>query len=467
MKISKSSSSCNSLLLLLLLSGYSTIAAGKGGQPQPWSYSKSKHPLYREISPAGNPTVSIVPILDNWVKNGNTIDKEDLVVMIKDLIHYKRYVHALQISKWMTEKRYMDLSGSDHSIRLDLITKIHGIQEAENYFNNIPQKLKLKLYTTLLKCYADVKSVDKAESILEKMKDLGLITTPYPYNIVLNLYKQIGDLEKLDNLLHDMEANKICSNKFTYGICMAAYADSFDTDRVEKMLKNMESNTEVNPDWVTYSSIANLYTKLGIFDKASIMLKKSEALVSHDKQRTAYDYFLSQYAAIGDKNEVLRIWELYKLKGKVYNKGYSSMINSLLNLEDIERAEKIFEEWESQNLSYDIWIPNYLIGYYSRKGLMEKAENLINRVIEKGGKPDAMAWFYTITGYFLNHDMVKAVEALKEAIKASRRGWTPNKETLAICLDYLKREGDVNQAKELISLMGEKDIFPEIVELYK
>ena len=46
-----------------------------------------------------------------------------------------------------------DLTEQDHAARLDLITKVHGIQKAEKYIENIPKSFKGELvYRTLLTC---------------------------------------------------------------------------------------------------------------------------------------------------------------------------------------------------------------------------------------------------------------------------------------------------------------------------
>lgn len=59
---------------------------------------KPRDSLYRRISPIGDPTVSIIPVLDGWIEDGNTVEKKELQVMIKQLRGYKRYKHALQVS---------------------------------------------------------------------------------------------------------------------------------------------------------------------------------------------------------------------------------------------------------------------------------------------------------------------------------------------------------------------------------
>ncbi|KDP21920.1 hypothetical protein JCGZ_03058 [Jatropha curcas] len=272
----------------------------------------------------------------------------------------------------MADKRYIPLTSIDIALRLDLISKVYGIEEAEKYFNNIPQKFKvLKVYGALLNCYARAESIEKAEAVMQKMRDLGFCSRmSLTYNTILNLYYRTGNFEKLDALVHEMEEYGISHDKFTTGIRLSAYAAVSDIEGMEKIITEMESGTKIAFDWSSYSAAATGYRKAGLLDKALEMLKKSERLITSERRNTTYEILITQYAAIGKKDEVLRIWELYKKNKKVYNKGYVSVINSVLRFDDIETAEKIFEEWECLNLVYDIRIPNFLVRTYSRKGLL-------------------------------------------------------------------------------------------------
>ncbi|KAJ0089363.1 hypothetical protein Patl1_32856 [Pistacia atlantica] len=61
-------------------------------------YSKSMRDLFRRISTLGDAMVSIVPLLDQWVQEGRTVEKEQLQVFIKELRSFRRFTHALQIA---------------------------------------------------------------------------------------------------------------------------------------------------------------------------------------------------------------------------------------------------------------------------------------------------------------------------------------------------------------------------------
>lgn len=59
--------------------------------------SKARHSLYRRISPLGDPNVSVVPVLDQWVQEGRPVQIAELRNIIKELRVYKRFKHALEV----------------------------------------------------------------------------------------------------------------------------------------------------------------------------------------------------------------------------------------------------------------------------------------------------------------------------------------------------------------------------------
>ncbi|KAK1554279.1 hypothetical protein Q3G72_021879 [Acer saccharum] len=443
-----------------VVSSYSTTTtstAERGITGKNWNVSMPL--IYRKISPIGDSTVSIVPVLDQWVQDGGAVDKGALQLMIKELRTYNRFAHALQMSMWMTDKQCFRLSASDAAVRLDLISKVQGIEQAENLFNSIPNTLRtLTTYTALLKCYAYVGNVEKAEATMDKIRELGLAKRPMAYNILLDLYHRIGNYEKLASLMHEMEENGIGWDIFTYRIRLTAYAAVSDAEGVDKTVTRMESDPSVVLDWTSYTIAASAYAKLGLLDKTLTMMKKSEGLVSGKRSNRAYECLITQYATYGKKDDVLRLWQVYKEKMKILNKGYISVIPSVLKFDDLECAERIFEEWESENSLYDIQIPNFLIGAYCRRGLMEKAESFVDRIISKGGKLDQKTLHFLATGYLQNNQTQKAVEKMKEAITVCQKRWKPQKEVVAACLEYFKHEGDVEEAGNFINLLGDKNI---------
>ncbi|KAD7117910.1 hypothetical protein E3N88_05178 [Mikania micrantha] len=58
--------------------------------------SDANSSLYRRISPVGDPNISIIPVLDQWISEGRTVDKDSLDKIIKSLMKFRRFKHALE-----------------------------------------------------------------------------------------------------------------------------------------------------------------------------------------------------------------------------------------------------------------------------------------------------------------------------------------------------------------------------------
>ncbi|XP_065874288.1 pentatricopeptide repeat-containing protein At2g20710, mitochondrial-like [Euphorbia lathyris] len=417
-------------------------------------------PLMRKLSRPVNPSVSIVPILQQWVDEGKNLNLDELQNSIRVLCKHRRYKHALQISDWMIEKNCYNLSAGDGAIRLGLISRVHGLERAEKYFNSISASLSnYKIYGSLLTCYVNAKQEEKAEALMQKMKDMGFVREQYVYTEMLKLYSQLGKQEKFEALVKEMEEKGIEFNSITYTIRLHAYTACSDIEGMETLLMKMEADPLVKVDFYVYSVAANGYLKAGLLDKASTMLKKSEQLIHRNSRRFNYEVLLKQYAAVGKKADVYRIWELYKQMERQFNTGYISMISSLLQLNDLGGAEMIWEEWESKKTLFDIRIPNLMINAYAEKGSLEKAEACMEKIVKREKEPNAISWDNLAVGYLQGGQMPKAVEMIKKAILTSKPGWIPRIDTLTKCLEYLRSSGEEEAADELLKTMNEQSRF--------
>ncbi|XP_059663151.1 pentatricopeptide repeat-containing protein At2g20710, mitochondrial-like [Cornus florida] len=409
--------------------------------------------LYDQIQIVCDPRASIIPVLDKWVEQGRSVGNKELRSLIHLMKDFNRFNHALEISKWMTDRRYFILSPADVAVRLELISTVHGIEHAENYFNNISNSLKsATVYGALLSSYVRQKSIAKAEAVMQNMREMGFATTSFPYNLLINLYAQTEEHDKIDALMQEMENLGIPHDMFTLRNRMNAYVRASDISGVEKILNRIEEDPNYVFDWIVYSLAANAYLKVGLIEKTLAMLNKMEGIMIPVKSKLAFQYLLSLYASIGSKNELYRVWNLYKPLNEVHGTSYSVMITSLAKLDDIEGAEKIFQEWESRCSFYDFRILNRLLVAYCKKGLFDKAELAVKKAI-KGRTPYASTWYILAVGYSEDKQMDKAAERLKKALLVGRKGWRPRSVLLDASLEYLEGQGDVKEIEEIITLL--------------
>ncbi|XP_057764500.1 pentatricopeptide repeat-containing protein At2g20710, mitochondrial-like [Salvia miltiorrhiza] len=416
-----------------------------------WKTSPAFRSLYRSISHLGDPDVSVVPALDEWIRQGKPATKWDLQRLITVLMGSKRFRHALEVSLWMCNGKRYPISPFDIGVRLKLILKNFNIEQAENYFNKIPEHLRTnQIYLAILNCYTISKSVDKAESIMQKARELGYADRPIWYNLMMNLYCKLGNREKLRELLAEMESKGVSYDQFTYSVCLSACAAASDAAGMDRVMSVMESDPSVTVHWQTLVTAAQSYLRIGSFDEAMQLLNKLIKQLARCSQRNVLVVLLLNLCAeAGKKEELHRIWESYKGR-KVVNKVYISMIRSLIKFNDIEEVEKIFEEWESGALTFDFRVPNFLIDAYSTDGRVDKAEALIARVVSKGGCPLVTTWCHLAGGYMKKNQVAEALRSLRKAISACPPKFASQKQSLITCLEYLQNNECLEEAEELI-----------------
>ncbi|EEF43265.1 pentatricopeptide repeat-containing protein, putative [Ricinus communis] len=413
--------------------------------------------LYSKISPLGDPNTSLVPELDNWVQDGNKVRVGELQRIIRDLRKRNRFTQALEVSEWMNKKGICIFSSTEHAVQLDLIGKVRGFLSAENYFNNLMDHDKTdKTYGALLNCYVRQRQTDRSISHWQKMKEMGLASSPLAYNDIMCLYINLGLYEKVLHVLTEMKENKISPDNFSYRICINSYGARSDIQGMEKVLNEMECRLGNAMDWNTYAVVANFYIKAGLADKAVDALRKSEEKLDK-KDGIGYNHLISLYATLGIKSEVLRIWDLQKsvCKRRI-NRDFVTMLESLVKLGDLEEAEKVLKEWESSGNFYDVRIPNIVVVGYSKNGLHEKAEASLEALMEKGRATTPNSWAMIASGYLEKGEKAKAFECMKAAfsLNVEKKGWKPNPRVVMDILIWLGDEGSPEDVEAFVASLS-------------
>eukprot|EP01018_Ginkgo_biloba_P007817 Gb_14212 [translate_table: standard] len=429
--------------------------------------------LYRRISRLGDPKHSAVTALEQWIREGRRPKKWQLKRIVKELRKYNRYKHALEISEWIRGHKGFSFSPGDHSIHLDLIAKVHGIDNAETYFAELPDIAKNQLtYSALLNCYVKEKLTEKSEAIMEKMKVLGFAANTLPYNEMMTLYKNTGQLEKVLLVIQEMKKNGIPRDTFSYNIWMTTCAAMSDMDKLEDVLDEMKYDDNVKTDWTIYSNLASIYIKAGLLDDAGSALTELENSMTQN-DRVPYDHLISLHAHLGNKEEMYRIWTSFKsVFGKMTNRSYICLLSSLVKIGDIEGAEKVFEEWESVRSNYDIRLPNVLLGAYIRNGWLEKAESFLERIVEKGGEPNSNTWEIFAEGYIENKQINQAAEVMKKALSVVLlTPWKPKSANVLAILKHFQEQGDVESAEEYFATLREAnyvntEMYNSLLQMY-
>ncbi|KAL4376886.1 hypothetical protein GQ457_02G003220 [Hibiscus cannabinus] len=394
---------------------------------------------------------SAVDTIQKWKDEGSTVSKYELNRVVRELRKLKRYKHALEICEWMRLQQDIKLLPGDYAIHLDLIAKVRSLDDAEKFFEDLPDKMRDQAtYTALLHTYVQNKLSAKAEALLEKMSECGFAKYPLPYNHMLSLYIAEGKLEKVSEIVKELKKNA-SPDVFTYNLLLSVCASENDIEGAGKIFVELKK-AKIEPDWVTYSALTNLYIRGKLFEKAASTLKEMEKKASR-KNRVVYPSLLSLHTNMGDKDEVQRIWK--KMKScfrKMNDAEYTCMISSLAKLGEFEEAEKVYNEWESDSGSRDPRVPNTLLSAYINGDRIEMAENFHRRMVQKGISPCYTTWELLSRGYLKKQQMEKVLDCLKQAVGSVKK-WNPNDRLVKQVLKKLEELGDTEGLEKLLVIL--------------
>ncbi|KAI3842889.1 hypothetical protein MKX03_008679 [Papaver bracteatum] len=430
--------------------------------------------LFRRVFQKGSEERSVRPELNKFLKSRKRVFKWEVGDTVKELRHRKLYGPALKLSEAMV-KRGMGMTVSDQAIHLDILAKSKGITAAETYFADLPEASKNCLcYGALLNCYCKELMTEKAEGLMEKMKELKFNTSSMAYNSLMTLYTKTGDPEKVPAVIQEMKSSDVTPDSYTYNVWMRALAASNDISGVERVYEEMKRDGKVIGDWTNYSNLATIYVNAGLFEKAEEALKELEK--RSDKSLNAYKFLITLYGRTRNLLEVYRVWRSLRLEfRKTPNISYLNMIQVLADLKDLSGAEKTFHEWLSGNPTYDIRIANVLIGAYVKEGKPEKAEELKELARRNGAKANVRTWEIFRDYHLKNGDMNSAVICVTNAMQQGRGDgskWTPSREVVQTLMFHFEQKPDVDGAEVFIENLKkvedelEAEVFESLIRTY-
>lgn len=370
----------------------------------------------------------------------------------------------------------MNKTASDQAIHLDLLAKARGVAAAESYFVSLPESSKNHLcYGSLLNCYCKELLSEKAEAVLEKMKELNLAITSMPYNSLMTLYTKTGQPEKVRAIIQEMKAANVAFDSYTYNVWMRALASLNDISGVERVVNEMKKDGGVVGDWTACSNLASIYVDAKLFEKADKALKELEKRNAR-RDLSAFQFLITLYGQMGNLLEVFRVWRSLRLAfPKTANISYLNMIQTLTKLKDLPGAEKCFKEWESGCSTYDIRIANALIGAYIKEDSLEKAMELKDRARRRGTKPNAKTWEIFLDYYLKHGDFKLAGDCVAKAVCKTRGNggkWMPSPEIIRSFMKHFEAEKDVDGAEGFLEIVKksvdtlESDVFESLIRTY-
>ncbi|KAF9595019.1 hypothetical protein IFM89_036037 [Coptis chinensis] len=312
-------------------------------------------------------------VLDKWLERGNTLNRNEISLVMLNLRKRRFYGKALQFSEWLEKKRTFD--ERDYASRLDLIAKVLGLYKAEAYVKDVPESFRGEvLYRTLLANCVVAGNKEKAEDVFNKMKKLELQITSFACNQLLLLYKRL-DKKKIADVLKLMELQNIRLSAFTYRLLIDARGQANDIEGMEKCVETMKEDG-FEPDMQTQGLLVRHYVTGGFTEKAEAILKEMEG-TNLKENRWACRILLPLYADLGMDKEVGRIWKICDPNPHVDE--CLAAIEAWGKVGKVEEAEAVFDRMTQTWKKLSSRNYTTLLKVYANHKMLTKGKDLAKR----------------------------------------------------------------------------------------
>ncbi|EFJ14574.1 hypothetical protein SELMODRAFT_423640 [Selaginella moellendorffii] len=351
----------------------------------------------------------VVPIVEEWMAEGNEITRYGLIIVRHKLRRRKRFHHALRISDWIAyKKRVIPYDHKEALNHIDLVSRV-SVTRAREMFDNLPADWKSREgYTVLLSMYVRHSMAADAESIYTTLKRWGLRSIS-PINMMLTLYQKHQVFWKVAELIRDAEEAGQSLNMCSFNILLPMTFRAGGVAEMESLVEMMESKNFL--DEHTYCMLASSYGRAGMVDKAKEMLMVVEDGMETGKfnrLRRTYNVIIVIYGFIGDVEGVKRIWDITSRMDPTAE-DYICMIRSSAKVGLFEQAESGFLALAAQRKMH-ITVCNVMLQVCQAGNFVLRAESLLRKIHQMGFKPDPATYHHLIAIHLKNDNIQRALD---------------------------------------------------------
>lgn len=286
----------------------------------------------------------------------------------------------------MVSHEKLKISDSDYATRIDLMTKVFGIDAAARYFEGLADSAKTaETYTALLHSFAGARLTEKAELLYEKMKESKLPLTALTYNEMMTLYISVGQVDKIPPVVEELKRQNVTPDIFTYNLWISSRASVLNINEVRRILDEMSICSGSDGCQTTYVNLVKIYIDVNRLENAG-----SSSLVEADKGITqrewiTYDFLVILYAALGNKDKVDQIWKSLRMTNqKMTSRNFLCILSSFLILGRLNEVGEVIDQWKQSSVTeFDPSACNRLLAVFGDLGLSKNANDFEKLLIER------------------------------------------------------------------------------------
>jgi pentatricopeptide repeat protein len=361
-----------------------------------------------------------------------------------------------QFMKWLDKSEHYEFTDLEYSYLVNLHAKVHGLNRAEKYIEEIPQPMRTELvYRSLLACCASEMNVRKAEKIFNKMQDLNFPLSSFTCNKLLLLYKKT-DRKKIVDVLLMMEKENLKPTLFTYKLLIDTKGLVGDIPAIDQLLDTMEEDG-IEPDIYIKYLVAKHYIKGGLTKKAEEMAREIEGGDPSNKH-IVRKFLLNLYSQLGALDDVNRVWEACRTKPTMAES--IAVMRAWAKLGKVEDAENVFLEMFKRYKKVSQKCYNCILSIYANKKMFNKVKDLLTQMSDQGIRLGVVALGLLVRLYVEEGDVEKADSVLQNWVKKNEKlQIKPMYSSYMNLLEAYAKNGDYHNAEKMFYLMRQIGYF--------
>lgn len=287
----------------------------------------------------------------------------------------------------MVQNEESKISDTDYASRIDLISKVFGVDAAERYFEGLHIASKTpETYTSILHAYASSKQTERAEALFKRIIETDSLTFgAITYNEMMTLYMSVGQVEKVPEVIQVLKLKKVSPDIFTYNLWLSSCAATFNIDEFRKILEEMRHDASSNEGWARYAVLTSIYISSSRLTNAeSTSPVEAEKSISQ-REWITYDFLMILHTGLGNKDMIDQIWKsLRNTNQKLSSRSYICVLSSYLMLGHLREAGEVIDQWkESKTTEFDASACSRILNAFRDAGLEEKASDFHLLLMQK------------------------------------------------------------------------------------
>ncbi|KAF7830234.1 pentatricopeptide repeat-containing protein [Senna tora] len=314
-------------------------------------------------------------------------------------------------------KSFMDSDSETtlFEILLDSLCKEGSVRAASEYFL---QRKKMdscwvpstRVYNIMLNGWFRARKLKHAERVWAEMKKENVKPSVVTYGTLVEGYCRMNRIEKALEMVGDMTKNGIEPNAIVYNPIIDALAEARRFKEALGMLERFLV-LETGPTNYTYNSLVKGFCKAGDLDGASEILKKmiSRGFVPCS---TTYNYFFRYFSRCGKIEEGMNLYIKMIKSGYTPDRlTYHLLVKMLCEEERLDLAVQVSKEMRQKGYDMDLATSTMLIHLLCKMHRLEEAFVEFEDMIRRGIVPQYLT-FQRMNGELKKQGMIEMARKL-------------------------------------------------------